>query len=363
MEKTPLQEHLPPPEEMLTAFMARDSEYDGLFFTGVRTTGIFCRTTCSARKPKPENIEFFPSTRQALFAGYRPCKRCKPLEPRGQTPAWLRPLIVRIETDPSVRIRDRDLEDLGLEPGRVRRWFRRNHDMTFHAYQRARRLGSALQEIREGRDVTSTAFDHGFDSLSGFNTAFARFAGASPTRTKDRLLVQVTRILTPLGPMIAAASDDALRLLEFTDRRMLETQLERLSRRTGAVLAPGLNAVLKQTERELGEYFEGTRSEFSVPLKPAGTEFQTGAWEALGKIPFGETRSYGQQAVAIGRPTAVRAVAKANGDNPIAVIVPCHRVVGSDGKLTGYAGGLHRKRYLLDLEQRVSGKDFQLRAL
>ncbi|MFT5434840.1 MAG: AraC family transcriptional regulator of adaptative response [Myxococcota bacterium] len=354
---------LPPTEEMLAAFLRRDSEYDGLFFTGVRTTGIFCRTTCSARKPKPENVEFFPSTSQALFAGYRPCLRCRPLEPRGQTPEWLRPLLAQIEEDPAARVRDRDLVVLGLDPGRVRRWFRRNHGMTFHAYQRARRLGSALEEIREGRDVTSTAFDHGFDSLSGFNTAFARFAGAAPTRSKECPLIQITRILTPLGPMIAAASEEALHLLEFTDRRMLETQLERLGRRTGAVLAPGSNAVLEQTGKELTEYFDGARTDFTVPLEPAGTDFQRGAWTALSRIPFGDTRSYAQQAVAIGRPTAVRAVAKANGDNPIAIVVPCHRVVGSNGKLTGYAGGLHRKQFLLDLERRVAGKETQLSAL
>ncbi len=358
---TPSQ-HLLPPDEMLAAFLRGDSQYDGLFFTAVRTTGIFCRTTCPARKPLPKNIEFFPSTSQALFAGYRPCLRCRPLEPRGQAPAWLRPLLSRIEKDPEERVRDRDLEAMGLDASRVRRWFRRNHAMTFHAYQRARRLGSALKEISRGRDVTSTAFDHGFDSLSGFNTAFARFAGSPPTDTKERPLIQITRILSPLGPMIAAASDDSLYLLEFTDRRMLETQLERLGRRTGAVLAPGMNPILQQTETELGEYFEGLRTEFAVPLRPAGTEFQTGAWVALGKIPFGETRSYAQQAVAIGRPTAVRAVARANGDNPIAILVPCHRVVGSDGKLRGYAGGLHRKQFLLDLERRVAGNDEQLSA-
>lgn len=348
---------------MLQAFMSRDSEYDGLFYTGVRTTGIFCRTTCSARKPKPNNIEFFPSTSQALFAGYRPCRRCRPLEPRGQAPDWLEPLLQRIDADPTQRVRDRDLIDMGLDPGRVRRWFRRHHEMTFHAYQRARRLGSALEEIREGRDVTSTAFDHGFDSLSGFNTAFARFAGAAPSKSTDRPLIHVSRILTPLGPMVAAASNEGLHLLEFTDRRMLETQLERLGKRTGAVLAPGSHPTIEQTESELAEYFDGERTEFTVPLAPAGTEFQRGAWIALRTIPFGETRSYGQQAKAIGRPTAVRAVAKANGDNPIAIIVPCHRVVGSDGKLTGYAGGLHRKRFLLDLERSVTGTEAQLSAL
>ena len=163
--------------------------------------------------------------------------------------------------------------------------------------------------------------------------------------------------------MVAAASNEGLHLLEFTDRRMLETQLERLGKKTGGVLAPGSHPMLEQTEAELAEYFDGDRTEFSVPLAPAGTDFQRGAWVALRRIPFGETRSYGEQAKAIGRPTAVRAVAKANGDNPIAIIVPCHRVVGSDGKLTGYAGGLHRKRFLLDHERAVAGHEVQLTAL
>ncbi len=211
--------------------------------------------------------------------------------------------------------------------------------------------------------MTSTAFDHGFDSLSGFNNAFARFSGTSPTQTKDRLLIHITRALTPIGPMIAAASEEALHLLEFTDRRMLETQLERLGKRTGGVLAPGTNSILEQTQRELEEYFDGHRTEFTVPLAPAATEFQETAWQALRAIPYGETKSYAEQALAIQRPTAVRAVARANGDNPIAIIVPCHRVVGSDGTLTGYGGGLHRKRFLLDLERRVAGKDVQLSML
>ena len=348
---------MPTEPEMLAAFLSRDAAYDGLFFTAVRTTGIFCRPTCSARKPKPKNVEFFPNTSDALGAGYRPCLCCHPMELSDHTPDWLQPLLAQIEEDALTRVRDRDLVALSLDPGRIRRWFQRNHGMTFHAYQRARRLGSAFTEIREGRDVTTTAFDHGFDSLSGFHSAFARLTGASPMQMKDRLIM---RILTPLGPMIAAASEAALHLLEFTDRRMLETQLERLGQRTGAVLAPGTNAILEQTQAELAEYFDGARTAFAVPLDPAATDFQKTAWLALQAIPFGETRSYGDQATMIDRPTAVRAVARANGDNPIAIIVPCHRVVGSDGKLTGYGGGLHRKQFLLDLERRVVGKSVQL---
>ncbi len=356
----PALRELPPDAELVRAFLEGDSAYDGVFFTGVRTTGIFCRPTCRARKPKPENVEFFQRANDALFAGYRPCLRCKPLEPPGRAPEWVRPLLARVERDPTSRLRDRDLRQMGLDPSRVRRWFHKHHGMTFHAYQRARRLGSALGQLREGRDVTNTAFDHGFDSLSGFNAAFARFAGAPPTEAREREVILVTRILTPLGPMVAAACDRSLRLLEFTDRRMLETQVGRLVKRTGGVLAPGKSAILERTEIELGEYFGGARKEFTLPLAPAGTDFQKRVWEALGRIPFGETRSYGGQARSIGRPRAVRAVASANGDNPIAIVIPCHRVIGADGTLTGYGGGLPRKRFLLDLERRVAHGELEL---
>ena len=358
--KTSIRPSLPPEPELLTAFLDRDASYDGLFFTGVRTTGIFCRPTCPARRPKPQNVEFFPSANDALFAGYRPCLRCRPLEPRGSAPEWVRGLLASVEEHPTRRLRDRDLREMGLDPGRVRRWFRKHHGMTFHAYQRARRLGSALEQLREGRDVSHTAFDHGFESLSGFNAAFAQYVGSTPSRSRDTPVLKATRILTPLGPMVAAASNDALHLLEFTDRRMLETQIERLARRTGGVLSPGRNAILEQTERELAEYFAGDRRDFTVPLAPVGTEFQQTVWNALTGIPYGETRSYGVQAAAIGRPTAVRAVAGANGDNPIAILVPCHRVIGADGSLTGYGGGLRRKEFLLDLEKGVSQAELPL---
>jgi len=351
---------LPPKSELLEAFMAGDPAYDGVFFTGVRTTGIFCRTTCPARKPKPENVEFFARSDDALFSGYRPCRRCRPLELSGQPPGWVHQLMDRVEADPNRRLKDCDLRAMGIDPGRARRWFRKHHQMTFHAYQRARRLGDALTQLREGQDVTSTAFDSGFDSLSGFNAAFSRFAGAAPSKSRDRSVLTVTRILTPLGPMVAAASADEVHLLEFTDRRMLETQLTRLCRRTGGVLVPGTSEVLDQVRAELSEYFAGARTEFTLPLAPAGTDFQQLVWDALRAIPYGETRSYGDQARAIQRPTAVRAVASANGDNPIAIVIPCHRVIGSNGSLTGYAGGLPRKQFLLDLEGRVSGSGEQL---
>ena len=162
--------------------------------------------------------------------------------------------------------------------------------------------------------------------------------------------------------MVAIASSDALWLLEFADRRGLPGQRKALARLTPAEPRPGDNAVMQRVEAQLAEYFAGTRREFDLPLRMDGSQFQREAWSALMRIPYGETRSYAQQAALLDRPDAVRAVARANGENRLAVVVPCHRVVGADGRLTGYGGGLHRKRWLLDLELRNAGADVLLRA-
>lgn len=162
----------------------------------------------------------------------------------------------------------------------------------------------------------------------------------------------VNRISTPLGQMIACASDEKLLLLEFVDRRMLERQLERIQKYTGATLVPGINQVLKHASSELVTYFSGKLNSFSIPFETSGTPFQETVWAELLKIPYGETVSYADLAVAIRKPTAVRAVANANGHNRLAILIPCHRVIGKNGSLTGYGGGLWRKRRLLDLESR-----------
>jgi AraC family transcriptional regulator of adaptative response/methylated-DNA-[protein]-cysteine methyltransferase len=344
---------LPDPDLMYDAVLREDSAFDGIFFTAVRTTGIFCRPTCSARKPARQNVEFYPSAREALFAGYRPCKRCRPLEAVGSAPAWLRPLLSQLEEQDGRRWTDQDLRELGLDPARVRRWFKRHHEMTFHAYHRAQRIGRAVRTLKSGASVPAAAYEQGYESLSAFYDAFRGLLGETPARARRAEPLHFTRIATPLAPMLAAATNSELCLLEFVDRRMLETQLVRVGRALGSAVVPGTNDVLEQTRRELEEYFAGERTAFEVPLRLIGSDFQTKVWKALLRIPFGQTRSYRQQAETLGRPTAVRAVGKANGDNRIALIVPCHRVIGADGALTGYGGGLWRKRWLLDHETRI----------
>lgn len=351
-------EDLPPRDEMYRALLRRDSSYEGVFYLGVRTTGIFCRPTCPARKPKRENVEFFGSTREAVTAGYRPCRRCRPMRPEGAAPEWIEGLLRELDADPSRRWRDADLRAAGLDPARVRRWFKRHHHMTFHAYQRARRLGSALGQIRNGDDIMGTAYDHGYESLSGFRDAFAHLFGDTPGRTA-KVHVAVTRVLTPLGPLVAGATDDGLCLLEFADRPMLETQVGRLRKYMDCAVTPGSNEHIDRIESELEEYFAGERTDFDVPLVVPGTDFQIQVWAALRAIPYGQTRSYEQIARAIDNPKAVRAVGRANGDNRIPIVIPCHRVVRADGTLGGYGGELWRKRYLLQLEGHTGFEDEQ----
>jgi AraC family transcriptional regulator, regulatory protein of adaptative response / methylated-DNA-[protein]-cysteine methyltransferase len=168
---------------------------------------------------------------------------------------------------------------------------------------------------------------------------------------KDKRHISINRIDTPLGQMVACATEDAVCLLEFVDRQMIERQMERVDRYVGGVVVPRENDILRKLSRELNAYFEGRLTSFETPLDMRGTPFQERVWRELLTVPYGMTRSYGELAKGLGSPQSVRAVARANGDNRIAILIPCHRIIGADGKLTGYGGGLWRKERLLDLEK------------
>ncbi len=344
------QQALPDREFMYQALLNRDSQLDGIFYFGVKTTGIFCRPGCTARNPKKENVDYFASIQKAMDSGYRPCKICSPLEKSGQAPDWLKQLLGEIHANPEDSYKDEDLRARHIEPTRVRRWFQKNHGITFHAYIKALRINRAFEKIKNRSDVTSTAFDSGYESLSGFHAAFKSVAGISPSKAKDRPLVNIAKIATPLGPMYAGASEQGLCFLEFTDRKMIDHQIEQLQQRMEARFVQATTAVLSRVELQLDEYFDDRRREFELPLDISGTPFQIQAWHALQQIPYGETRSYQQQAEKIGNTNAVRAIASANAKNHIAIIIPCHRVIAKNGGLAGFGGGVWRKKYLLDLE-------------
>ena len=266
--------------------------------------------------------------------------------------------------------------------------------MTFHAYQRARRLSIAFGALQSGAPVGEVALDVGFESESGFREAFSKLFPTQPSRAAQQTVIELARLTTPLGPMLAGVrvgsesaapiasaqtrasanptergtadasgpqpcaalrtprSQDALVLLEFTDRRSLETQLTTLKQRFAATLVPRATErpLWNDLQAQLARYFAGEAFDFALPLDAPGTTFQQAVWEQLLAIPHGATSSYGQLAEATGRPGASRAVGMANGSNRIAIVIPCHRVIHKNGGLSGYAGGVSRKRALLDLE-------------
>lgn len=339
-------------DQKYKAIVDRDSSYEGIFIVAVKTTKIFCRPVCTARKPKPENVTFFDTPKEALLHGYRPCKVCHPLEPAGETPAGIKEIIQEFHNKPYLRLRDSDLKSRGMEPSHVRRWFKKNHNMTFQSYQRMLRINGAYKNIIDGEQITHAAFNAGFDSLSGFNTRFQSVIGGAPTRSADKSIINIIRFTTPLGPMFACAAEEGVCLLEFTDRRMLETEFDDLRKRLNAEILPGSNPHLALLQKEIEEYFEGTRKTFTVQLYTPGSPFRQAVWNSLLNIPYGKTRSYKQQAILMGRPEAIRAVASANGHNRISIIIPCHRVIGENGALVGYGGGLPRKKWLLEHEQK-----------
>jgi AraC family transcriptional regulator of adaptative response/methylated-DNA-[protein]-cysteine methyltransferase len=337
---------------MYRALSRRDPAYEGVFFTGVKTTGIFCRPTCRAKKPKRENVEFFPSASAALHGGYRPCRLCRPMDPTRPVPPLMDRLRRMAEAAPDGRVSDKDLAAARIDPSTARRQFRAYHGMTFHAYQRARRMGLALRDVRTGRPLSEAQLARGYESTSGFRDAFTRIFGQPPGRAANGtacLLAQ--RLETPLGQMLALADDAGLRLLEFVDRRGLERELTMLRRRLRCAIVPGTHAVLRATERQLTRYFAGQELTFDLPLAPVGSAFRHRVWEELRRIPPGTTRSYGEMAARLGVPHASRAIGRANGSNMIAIVIPCHRVIRGDGTLCGYAGGLWRKQRLLDHER------------
>ncbi len=342
---------LPDHDTLYRALLTRDADYDGRAYVGVASTGIFCRLTCPARKPKQENCTFYGSVRECIEAGYRPCKRCRPLATLASGVPMISELLEALEKQPSHRWLETDLEQLGYDPSTVRKAFKRQFGMTFLEMARQRRLKAGFETIRDGGTVIDAQLEASFESASAFRSAFADLLGCAPGTLDPDPLLMVDWLSTPLGEMIIASTRTHLHLLEFVDRKALKTELQKLSAQAKGSIGPGTPPPTAQIKKELEAYFAGRSATFTTPLAFTGTDFQQAVWRELMRIPPGETRSYAQLAQAIGRPTATRAVARANGANPLALVVPCHRVIGADGSLTGYGGGLWRKQKLLDIER------------
>lgn len=341
-------------QQCYDAVKNRDTNFIGSFFFGVQTTKIFCIPSCRARTPKPENVVFYTEVQELLVEGFRPCKLCKPTLNAYQIPEDVSLAIKMVHNSPFDKITDALLLKENIRPERIRRWFKKHYGMTFQAYQRMFRINLAYQELKDGKRVTDSAFNAGYESLSGFAYTFKTLLGKEPQKGKEAKVVHIKRITTPLGPMFVCASEKGLCLLEFTDRKMMETEFLNLQQRLNARILFGKNKHIEQVTTELEEYFNGKRAQFSVALDLNGSEFQQKYWMHLQSTKCGETTSYTQLAEEL--KCSEQVIRTANGKNSIAIIVPCHRVVSEFGDLVGYGGGLERKRWLITHEQKMKNE-------
>jgi len=332
------------------AFMRRDRAWDGRVIGAVKTTGIYCKPSCPAKRPKREHVEFFASAEEARAAGYRSCMRCKPDEVGRDRDAVARAvrLIEQSEEAPS-------LAELAVAvsyaPHHFQRIFKRDLGVSPAEYARGLRNRRAEDALGQSDRVTDAVYDAGYSNPSGFYNDAKQRLGMTPSAWRDGgrgETIRWTHFDSPLGQMLIAATSKGICRLTFDD------SADSLRRRFP-------NATIVEDAGGLRELVEGALAAIErplaahdLPIDVAGTAFQEAVWRELRKIPAGETRSYAQIAAAIGQPGAVRAVGTANGDNHVAVLIPCHRVIRSDGTLGGYAGGLDRKRKLLAAEGNAS---------
>jgi AraC family transcriptional regulator, regulatory protein of adaptative response / methylated-DNA-[protein]-cysteine methyltransferase len=328
------------------AVLRRDRGLDGRFVTGVLTTGIYCRPSCAARHPARTNVRFFADGPAARATGLRACKRCLPDDVARDEAAVAKALKLLADEELPA------LEDLaaavGYAPHHFHRLFKRSLGVTPAVYARGLRADRAQAALSSGASVTAALYDAGYSGPSRFYADSKGRLGMTPSAWKNGgagVTIRWTIAATSLGPMLVAATDKGICRLSFDEGE-------------GDLAARFPNAILIAADPAMAELVSGAvaaverpRDMPSLPLDVAGTAFQQAVWQELTRIPAGETRSYAEIAAAVGKPAAVRAAGSANGANNVAVLIPCHRVVRSDGTLGGYAYGLERKAELLAREQ------------
>lgn len=345
---------LPADDILYQALIDRDPSYEGFAYVGVNSTGVFCKLTCAARKPKRENTQFYSSIAAALEAGFRPCKRCRPMSAGLTREPSIDRLLDALELAPERKWSEKEITDLGYDPSTVRRAFRRQFGITFLEIARLRRIGRGVESLAAGATVIDAQVNANYASGSGFRNAIIKQLGVAPHHVNHGAYLKADWIETPIGTMIAIADKQALYLLEFLDRKGLPREIDNVKKHTGAAILMGREAAIDQIERELNRYFAGEPLPFATPLAKFGSAFTNSVWDALKTIPLGQLRSYSDVAREVGNGKATRAVARANGANQICIMIPCHRVIGADGTLTGYGGGLWRKKWLIEHERRIA---------
>jgi AraC family transcriptional regulator, regulatory protein of adaptative response / methylated-DNA-[protein]-cysteine methyltransferase len=336
------------------AVLARDRRADGAFVYAVSTTGVYCKPSCASRRPKRENVAFFETTGDARGAGYRACRRCKPDAPSAVDP-WIEKIrracvyLANVDGHPSLAAL---ASRLGGSPYHVQRNFKRIVGVTPREYAEAIRLRKVKRGLRRGADVTGAMFDAGYGSSSRFYERAVPKLGMAPTtyrRGGEGMQIRYAIVDSPLGRLLVAATVRGVCSVAMgaTDTALLTRLREEYP---SAAIDSDIGALAKWT-KTIVAHVDGAPRRLDLPLDIQATAFQWRVWQALAAIPYGETRTYADVAKAIGRPTAVRAVARACATNPVALAIPCHRVVASDGGVGGYRWGVERKKAILARER------------
>jgi AraC family transcriptional regulator, regulatory protein of adaptative response / methylated-DNA-[protein]-cysteine methyltransferase len=333
-------------DQAWAAFAARNRAFDGMFVGAVKTTGIYCKPSCPARHPLRENVEYFADPEGARAAGYRACMRCKPDEIGRDREAVAAAIKIIDASDVPPQLEELAAQ-VGYAPHHFHRLFKRDTGVTPAAYARALRAKRTETMLTEADTVTEAIYDAGYDSASRFYADAPNRLGMTPSAWRNGgagVTIRYAIVDTVLGKMLLAATDKGICRLSFDED---ESELHR--RFPKATIERGGDALQSLVEGAV-EACANPSAMPDLPLDVAGTAFQQAVWQELRRIPPGETRSYAAIAAAVGKPHAVRAAGSANGANNVAVLIPCHRVIRSDGTLGGYAYGLDRKAELLRRE-------------
>ena len=340
-------------EARWAAVVARDGAFDGHFYYSVETTGIYCRPSCAARRPKRAHVRFHDTAAEAEAAGFRACKRCKPGQPslvqlHAEKVAEACRLIEAAEDEPRL---DALARAMGLSPYHFHRIFKTVLGVTPKTYATAHRNKRVREELGRSATVTQAIYGAGFNSNGRFYATSSEVLGMTPSQFRSGAPNSEIKFAIgdcSLGSVLVAASDKGVCAILFGDDA--ETLRNDLRKQFPRARIVGGDKVFGQLAAEVIAFVEAPRIGLDLPLDVQGTAFQHRVWDALRRIPTGSTASYAEIAKAIGSPKSVRAVARACASNRIAVAIPCHRVIGSDGSLTGYRGGIERKRALLAKE-------------
>ncbi len=340
--------------ETWQAVVARDAAFDGTFFFAVRTTGIYCKPSCSARQPKRENVEFFSSPEEAETAGYRACLRCHPRSSNRPEPnlALMQEVCAAIAESADALSLNQLADRFHLSPYHLQRTFKRLVGVSPKQYATALRSQRLKTQLKNGDTVTNAIYASGYNTNSVMYGESNERLGMTPTHYRQQgkgNRIQYTVRACPLGYMLVAATERGLCAVRLGDSA--DALAATLRSEFAAAEITANDSMMEQSVGQILDYLVGQRPHFDLPVDVQATAFQQRVWSALQAIPYGSTRSYGDIAEAIGQPNAVRAVARACASNSVALVIPCHRVVRENGDLGGYRWGIERKKRLLEMEK------------